>query len=510
MHETPFSRGVLFLLAFAISLGSFLFVLDYSVANVSIPYIAGDLAVSVDQGTYVITSFTVGNAIGLPISGWLTRRVGAIRLICVALLLFSLFSFTCGMASNIEMLVISRFLQGLAAGPIIPLSQTLMLKIHPPEKRTWAMAMWSTIVIAAPIVGPMLGGWISYDYYWPWIFFINVPLGILSACVIWFFLKTQDTPREKIRTDYMGLIFLSVGVCCLQFLLDKGEQYDWWRSDLILSCGIISTICFAFLIVWSLTTEDPLINLRLFKKPTFAVSVFYIAIIYALYFGTVILVPLWLQTAMNYTAIWAGLAVAPMGVVPFVLGPFMGKMVTRFGTASLLALAFVCLSFSCFYAAYLDTDADFFHVALSRFLLGPGIVLFITPLFVLSTVGIPDKELPSATGIFHFVRSMMGGVGASVFTTLWIRRAAFHHARINESLTPYSPNTHTYLDNLSSQGLSSEQTWQSLNDTLTIQASTMSINDCFFLMGWLFLALMLFIPFARSSRTQVTHSVSMD
>lgn len=496
----PLSGIVLFIVMFALSTATFMFVLDYSIANVSIPYISGDMGVAVDQGTYVITSFAVGNAIGLPITGWLTKRVGAVKLICLSLILFTFFSWTCGSAPNFEFLIVSRFLQGLASGPMIPLSQTLLIMSNPPEKKNTALAFWSTIVITAPIVGPILGGWISYDYHWPWIFYINIPVGILSVIAIWLILKNRETPREKQPIDWVGLLLLAIGVTCLQFLLDKGEQFDWLRSDLIRTCAVSSIIAFTLLLVWSLNTDKPLIEIKLFKIRTFALSVFYIGIMYAIYFGSVVLVPLWLQTSMNYTSIWAGIAVAPIGIAPFIIGPFMGKVVSKYGNAIPLGICFILFAVSCFYTAYLDTDVDIWHVGFSRFLLGCALVFFITPLFSLSMRDVPDHKLASATGIFHFVRAMVGGVGTSIFTTMWVRRSAFHHARVGESLTPYSTETKSYLSQLDAIGLKGEQGLEQLNVALGQQADMLSINDCFFFMGWVFLALLIVLPLARTRK----------
>ena len=505
---TPLPRILSFIISVALSTATFMFVLDYSIANVSIPYISGDMAVAVDQGTYVITSFAVGNAIALPITGWLTRRIGAVKLICISLLLFTLFSWTCGSAPNFESLIISRFLQGLASGPMIPLSQTLLIMNSPPEKKNAALAFWSTIVITAPIVGPILGGWISYDYTWPWIFYINIPVGIVSALTIWLILKDRETPKERAPVDWVSLCFLSLGVTALQFLLDKGEQYDWLNSPLILTCAIVSTICFIFLVVWSLNTENPLIELKLFKIPSYSISVFYIGIMYAIYFGSVVLVPLWLQTSMNYTSIWAGLAVAPIGIAPFLVGPFMGKAVTRFGTTKLLALCFILFAISCFYTAYFDTDVDIWHIGFSRFLLGCALIFFITPLFALSMQEMRKEKLASATGMFHFVRAISGGVGTSIFTTLWIRRSAFHHAMVGENLTPYSHQTQSYLKKLKALGLHGEKAYEQMNVALTNQADMLSINDCFFLMGWVFLALLLVLPLGRAKKGSASSSPS--
>ncbi len=492
---------------FALAVATFMIVLDYSIANVSIPYISGDLAVSTDQGTYVITSFAVGNSIALPITGWLTKRIGAIKLICVSLLLFSFFSWTCGAAVDIQMLVISRFLQGLSAGPLIPLSQTLIVLNNPPEKKNAALAFWSTIVITAPILGPILGGWISYDYVWPWIFYINIPVGIGAAAILWFLLKKHETQIEKHPVDWVGLILLAIGVACLQIFLDKGEQFDWFRSDIMRALAVSSLIGFTLLIVWSLTTKEPLIELKLFKIRTYALSVFYIAVSYAIYFGSVVLVPLWLQTSMNYTSIWAGIAVAPIGLAPLLFTAPATLLLNRYGYTLMLGICFFLFAVSCFASAFFDTDVDIWHVGFSRFLLGCALVFFITPLFALCLQEVPSEKLPSATGIFHFVRAMVGGIGTSAFTTLWIRRSAYHHATVGENLTPYSSQTTSYLDQLHALGLKGKTALEMLNVNLNQQSDVLAINDCFYLMGWIFLGLMLFLPLGRKKKSKAVEHV---
>jgi len=496
----PLTGIPLILMTFALSLGTFMFVLDYSIANVSIPYISGDVGVSNDQGTYVITSFAVGNAIALPMTGWLTKRIGAVKLMMLSLFLFVFFSWTCGASYNFGMLVVSRFLQGFCSGPMVPLSQSLLLMNHPPEKKNAAMAIWSTIVIAAPVIGPMLGGWISYDYEWPWIFYINIPVGLLSLTLVWLILKKRETPIIKESLDVVGFIFLAFFVSALQILLDKGEQYDWFRSPWMRTFGITSFVSFTLLIVWSATRPKPLIELQLFKIRTYAISILYIAVAYGIYFGSVVLVPLWLQTNMNYTAIWAGIAVAPIGIVPLVFSMFIGKLINRFGIIPLLFVSFCLFAWSCFYTAFFDTDVTLFLIGLSRAFLGCGLFFFITPLFSLSVQDISQERLPSSTGVFHFVRAMVGGVGTSVFTTMWIRRTAYHHQTIGENLTAFSPQTNSFLAQLSQLGLEGKKALAQMNDTLDVQSAMLAINDCFWVMGWTFLALLLFLPLGYKKR----------
>ncbi len=503
MGENKYLTGwPLILSAIAVSLGTFLMTLDYSIANVSIPYIAGDLAVSADQGIYVITSFAVGSAIALPITGWLTKRVGLIRLTVMCLLGFVLFSWVCGASRYLTMLVIARFLQGAAAGPLVPLSQTLIVSIFPPEKKNKALGFWSMIVVVGPIAGPILGGWISYDIYWPWIFFLNIPLGLFAAFIIHFFLSPMETKREKPPTDWMGLLLLAVGVSCLQFLLDKGQQFDWLTSPIIRTCAVTSFVCFAFLIAWELTHRTPLLELRLLKIPSYNLSVLFMGTMYAIYFGGVVLVPLWLQEYMGYTPIWAGLAVAPLGFLPALFSGLMSKFVARVGAIPLLALSLVFFALASFDGAFFNTDIDFFHIALSRFFFGLGLLFFIVPLFSLSIRDIPAEKLPSSTGMFHFVRAMMGGVGTSIFTTMWIRRSSFHHANQVAQVHPSREPVSGLYTQLSQMGITQEKAQTMVNDMATSQASVLGMNDCFYLMGWIFIGMLAILLFGKRKRSQ--------
>lgn len=497
MNEVKPLTGIsLFLAAVAVALATFLIVLDYSIANVSIPYISGDLAVAVDQGTYVITSFSVGNAIVLPLCGWLTKRVGIIRLMVFSVLGFTFLSWVCGISTNITMLVVARFFQGAVAGPMIPVSQTLIVLIFPPEKKQAALSFWSTVVVVAPIVGPVLGGWLSYDYSWPWIFFINIPVGIFCALTIQVILKRYETAPQRLPVDWVGITLLAVSVTCFQFLLDKGEQYDWLDSPIIRTCAVISFICFTFLIPWELFHETPILDLRLLKIKSFSLSILFIAVAYSIYFGAVVLIPLWLQTFMGYTSTWAGISVASLGIMPVLFSTFLGKLVAKIGTLIPLGISFVLFAISSFDTAFLDTDVDIWHIAFSRFLLGFGLLFLIVPLFTLQLQDIPQEKTASAAGIFHFVRAMMGGVGTSVFTTLWIRRSAFHHSNVVAELVnrkPFAP----FFEKLDLLNITGDKKWTFINDMVNGQAAVLGINDCFYLMGWCFLALLPFLLIGR-------------
>ncbi|HJV97211.1 MAG TPA: DHA2 family efflux MFS transporter permease subunit, partial [Albitalea sp.] len=302
MPPKPLTGSALALVTVGLSLGTFMQVLDTTISNVSIPAIAGDLAASPNQGTWVITSFAVSNAIMLPITGWLARRVGEVRLFVAATLLFTVASWLCGLATNLPMLIAFRVLQGAVAGPMIPLSQSLLLANYPPEKKGMALALWSMTVIVAPIFGPILGGWITDNISWPWIFYINIPVGFLSAFITWELLRQRDTETVRHPIDGVGLALLIVGIGCLQILLDKGNELDWFGSPLIVALAVVSAVALSFFIAWELTEAHPVVDLQLFRNRNFAIGTIVLSLAYLTFFGNVVILPLWLQTQMEYTA----------------------------------------------------------------------------------------------------------------------------------------------------------------------------------------------------------------
>lgn len=486
--------------AVGLCLSTFLIVLDYSIANVSIPYIAGDLAVSADQGTYVITSFAVGNAIVLPITGWLTRRFGLVRVTLFSLLGFIAFSWVCGSSFSLPMLVVARFFQGLVSGPLVPSSQSLLVSIFPQEQRQKALSIWSTIVIVAPILGPILGGWITYDFHWPWIFFINIPIGLFAAFVIRAFLKPFETPTDRPPSDWLGLFFLAIAVSTLQFTLDKGEQYDWLNSTLIRICICTSFIGFVYLIVWEWFKKNPIIELKLLKIPSYALSVFLIGTMYAMYFGSVVLIPLWLQEYMGYTPIWAGIAVAPLGIFACLFTWLLEPLIKKVGLLIPLAISCLLFSLACFVNAYFNTNVDLQLIMLTRLLFGAGILFFVVPVFSLSLCNMEKSQFPQATGLFHFVRALSGGIGTSVFTTLWIRRSAFHHSNLTSTLPQRSLSLENYEHTLSELGFNFTQKWAYINEMITQQAAMLGLNDVLYLMGWIFIALFVIMPLGKQRK----------
>ncbi len=491
---TFFQRALLFI---SISLATFLIVLDYSIANVSLPYIAGDLAVSTDQGTYVITTFAVGSAIGLAMTGFLTKRIGEVKLIVTSIFLFVLFSVICGLSVNLLMIVCARFIQGLVSGPLIPLSQSLLVKYGTVESRSRDLSIWATIVVTAPVVGPILGGYISDWYSWPWIFYINVPVGLFCGATLWFLLKDKESKIEKVPVDVIGIVLLTVAVSTLQLLLDKGQQWDWWQSNLMCVLAATSIIGFTYLIIRECWHKTPLLNVQLFRIPSFTISVICLMISYAMYFGSVVLVPLWLQEYMEYNAEWAGLAVCTLGIAPVLFSLVTPILMRKFGNTGTLMLCFGFFAIGCFYSSIFTTQVDFAHIAFARFLFGFGFVCYITPLLSMNIQEVSPGKLAGAAGIFHFLRSMVGAVGTAVFTTIWQRRTYFHHMRIGETLTPYNPMTPMTSD---------PQALAMLNRGVDIQAAMLAINDSFYLMGWLFVGLIALLVIWRFFNEEVRAS----
>ena len=351
----PLEGGLRILGTLCVSLATFMNDIDTSIANVDIPAIAGDLGVSQNQGTWVITSLAVANAICVPLTGWLTQRYGQVRMFRTTTLLFVMASLLCGLAPSIEMLILFRVIQGAVAGPMIPLSQTILLASYPREKAGSALAMFSLTILVAPVVGPLLGGWITDNFSWPWIFFINVPLGLIAAAVTWIIFGSRESQRVMRPIDGVGLLLLVVWVGSLQLMLDKGKDLDWFQSGFIVALGVTSLLGFAMFLVWELTDEHPVVELRLFARRNFWTGTLSISLSYAAYFGSIVLLPLWLQQYLGYTATDAGMVLAPVGSLALVLTPVVGKTIHRvdprlFASTSLVIFASVALMRSNFNA----------------------------------------------------------------------------------------------------------------------------------------------------------------
>lgn len=483
-----------------VALATFMQVLDFSIANVAVPYIAGGLGTSNTDGTWVITMFAVGNAIGLPLTGWLTERFGMVRVFLTSIALFTLLSWICGVSISLDMIVISRFLQGLVAGPIFPLSQSVITIYSPPEKRALGLSVWFGIAVSAPVVGPIIGGWLTYDYSWPWIFFINLPIGAISAFLIWLILHSRETPTQKKSIDWAGLFLLTLAIAPLQILLDKGEQYDWFSSPIIIALGVISLVSLSFLILWELTHKTPLLEFKLLKDRTFLLGTFVSAVSYFAFYGSFVLTPLWLQDTMGYTALWAGLATAPMGLLPIIISPILPIIMKKLELKTITFCSFVLFAIVYFYFSRFTSDISFGVVAISRLYYGLPLAFYFTPLVTLSMQNISDEKTSSAAGIYHFIRIFCGGAGASLLVTLWTRRTALHHSNVGAFVTPYSSNSNQLFSELSQRGIEGKQSLEIVNNMANSQASILGLNDAFWFCAWLFISLLFVVLFASKKR----------
>ena len=497
-HFKPLQGGALAILTLALSLATFMLVLDSTIANVAIPTIAGDLGASSSQGTWVITSFGVANAISIPITGWLAKRFGEVRLFLIATLLFVLASWLCGIANSLEMLIVFRVLQGAVAGPIIPLSQSLLLNNYPPEKRGMALAFWSMTIVVAPICGPILGGWISDNIHWGWIFFINVPIGLAVVLISWKVLEGRESRISHQPVNTIGLILLALGVGALQLMLDQGRELDWFNSTEIVVLTIIAAVGLIALIIWELTDDNPVVDVSLFKSRNFTVGCVSTSLAFLVYSGTVVLIPLLLQQVYNYTATWAGLAAAPVGLLPILLAPIIGKFGNKIDMRILITVSFMVYALTFYWRAVtFEPEMTFMDVALPQFVQGLAVACFFMPLTTITLSGLPPEKMASASSLFNFLRTLAGSIGTSVTTFIWYNREAVHHTQLTEVINPYNPISQQFFQTMGSFGLSEEQTASYLAKQITAQGFIIGANEIFLVSAITFISLVVLIWFAK-------------
>jgi len=499
-EHPPLTGSKLALGTIALSLATFMNVLDTSIANVSIPAIAGDLGVSPDQGTWVITSFGVANAISLPLTGWLTRRFGQVKLFTSSVILFVIASALCGLAPSLSALILFRVLQGAVAGPMIPLSQSLLLASYRKDRAGMALAMWAMTTLIAPVAGPLLGGWITDNISWPWIFYINIPVGIAAAIATWGIYHKRETPTARVPIDTVGLALLVIWVGSLQIMLDQGKDLDWFNSGVIVTLACVAAVAFAVFLVWELTEEHPIVDLTLFGRRNFWVSTLALLAAYGLFFGNVVLLPLWLQQYMGYTATLAGLVLAPVGLLAMLLTPFVGRYGNRVDPRILVTISFAIFALVLFMRAHFNTDATIVTLLIPTLIQGAAMAAFFIPLMGMTLSGLPPERIPNASGLSNFARITAGSFGTSITTTLWERRASLHHAQLVEHLTPNDPAAAQTLAHLNASGMGNEQSYALLNRLVDGQAFMLSADDIFYVSGIIFIALIGLVWLARPQR----------
>ena len=475
--------------AVALALGTFMQVLDTSIANVSIPTIAGNLGVSSDQGTWVITSFAVANGVSVPLTGWLMQRFGVVRTFVASVLLFTVASLLCGLAWSLPSLIGFRVLQGAVSGPMIPGSQALLINVFGPAKRGLALTIWSMTTLLAPLAGPLMGGYISDNYVWPWIFLINVPVGLLCGFLCWTNLKNQETPTRKFPIDRVGLGLLIVWVGAMQILLDKGKDLDWFHSTAIVILLLVTVIGFVAWLIWELTEKQPIVDLSLFKSRSFSLGALALCLGYAVFFGNVVLLPLWLQSYEGYTATWAGLVSAPSGITAILTSLLMGTLIRKVDPRLLGAASFTFFAISYFMRAQLTADASFLAFTLPQLVQGLAMGMFFVSMLAVIFDGLPSAKIPAASGLSNFLRITAGSFATSLTTTLWDRRETLHQSRLAEAGNVYAPAFQQSLSQLHQLGMNDQAAAAAMARGLVGQSYLLSSLDLFYLSGWLCLAL---------------------
>jgi DHA2 family multidrug resistance protein len=383
---------------------------------------------------------------------------------------------------------------------MIPLSQTLLLSSYPRAKAGTAMAMWAITVLVAPVAGPLLGGWITDNISWPWIFYINIPVGLIAAAITWSIYRKRDPGSRKSKFDYIGLTLLVIWVGSLQVMIDKGKELDWFGSTQIVVLTAVAVIGFAFFLAWELTEEHPIVDLRLFAGRNFLMGTLALSVAYGLFFGNVVLLPLWLQQYMGYTATWAGLATAPVGILAIIISPWVGKNVAKIDPRRLATVAFLGFGIVLVMRSHFNTQADFRTILIPTVLQGAAMAFFFIPLQAIIFSGLGPERMAAAAGLSNFVRITAGAVGTSIFTTAWENRAVLHHAELAEGVNSGNSAAAAAMNQLGANGYDPGQAMATINRLVDQQAYTLAVNDLFFLSGVLFVVLLVFVWLTKPAK----------
>ncbi len=437
------------IVAISVMLATFMEVLDTTVVNVSLPHIAGSLSSSVDEATWALTSYLVANAIVLPMTGWLAGRFGRKRLLLLSVAGFTISSFLCGLAPTLPLLILFRVIQGLTGGCLQPLSQAVLLETFPPESRGKAMAFWGLGIVVAPIIGPVLGGWLTDNTSWRWVFYINVPIGLLALAMIQLYLHDPSYLRKaKEKVDYWGLGLLALGVGALQIVLDKGQEDDWFSSNLITTLAVLAVVGLVAFVIRELLTSAPIVDLTALKNRTYATGVLLMTVMGFGLYGSLVMVPIFLQGLLRYPAYQAGFAMAPRGIGSFLAMPIVGLILNRVGAKRLLLAGFYLAAFTLYWHSTLSLDAGYWDIFWPQFIQGISLGLLFVPLTAAAMSPIAREKMGNATSIFNLMRNIGGSVGIATATTLLARRQQVHFAALGAHFDPFEPRTTAFLDGL--------------------------------------------------------------
>ncbi|MBV1690602.1 DHA2 family efflux MFS transporter permease subunit [Novosphingobium sp. G106] len=470
----PPSRRIL--AGMILALSNFMVVLDITIANVSIPHISGNLGISLDQGAWVITSYAVAEAICVPLTGWLSQRFGAVRCFMMAMVGFGIFSFLCGSSVTLGMLIACRIGQGLCGAPLMPMSQTLLLRVFPPENRTAAMGIWAMTTLAGPALGPIIGGYISDNISWHWIFFINLPVAAFCVVMGYLLLRPVETKISKLPIDAVGLALLIFWIGCLQVMLDIGRDHDWFGDPKIVMLAIGAAIGFCVFIIWELTEEHPIVNLRIFRNRGFSAGVFTLAFGFGAYFASIVLIPQWLQSSMGYTATKAGLITAFTAIAAIAVAQIAAKMLAWADPRVMISCAIVWMALMTLLRTGWTTGADFWTLAMPQILQGLAMPFFMVPLTSVSLAAVKPEEVPSAAGLQNFLRTMAIAVSTSLALTTMGDAQRVSRSELVGKLQPDAT-----VGTLSGMGMSAEQGRQTIANLVEDQATMLAVDHTFWI-----------------------------
>lgn len=469
----PLSGWQLWAAAMFLSMANLIAILDMTIANVSVLTIAGGLAVTPTQGTWVITSYAVAEAITVPLTGWFTQRYGSVKVFVIAMAAFGIFSGLAGLSSSLGFLVFARILQGMAGGPLMPLSQTLLLRIFPKEKAGAATGIWAMTTLVGPVLGPILGGWICDNYSWPWIFLINLPIAGACAYICWKILRRYETKIVRNPIDVVGFILLIIWVGALQIMLDEGKNLDWFSSPIISLLAVISVIGFIAFLIWEFTEAHPIVDLRVFRHRGFTAAVLTVSLTFAGFFAANVLTPLWLQSFMAYTATDAGMTTAWIGITAFFTAPAVAAMSMKLDPRKLVFCGVLWLGVITMYRAVATTDMSYWDVALPLMLLGLGMPFFFIPSTAAALGSVDEAETNSAAGLMNFMRTLAGAVATSVVTTYWEDEITRNRAELVGIIDPARITYNQLID----QGMTDAQALAVLERIVTEQSVMLATNE---------------------------------
>jgi MFS transporter, DHA2 family, multidrug resistance protein len=499
------------IVAVAVMFATFMEVLDTTVVNVSLPHIAGSLDATVDESTWALTSYLVANAIILPLAGWLANHFGRKRLLIASVTGFTAASFLCGLAPNLETLVLFRVIQGMTGGALQPLSQAVLLEAFPPHERGKAMGFWGLGIVVAPIFGPVLGGWLTDNYSWRWVFYINIPVGIISLIMTKLYIF--DPPyieRKSDRVDYWGIGLLAVGVGALQILLDKGQEDDWFASIFMRVLLVLAVAGLAAFVARELSTEHPVVDLHVFRERTYSAGVFLMTVLGFVLYGSLVLLPIMLQTLLGYPSLQAGIAMAPRGIGSFLAMPVIGVLVAKAGARKLLALGLVGGSLTLYWLGELNLSAGYWDIFWPQFIQGISLGLLFVPLTTITMDPIPRERMGNATSIFNLMRNLGGSMGIAASTTLLARHGQAFTNTLSAHVTPYDPAARSMLEGLRrmfmAQGADLVTATQRANAAVfglvARQATMLAFVSVFRLLALIFLLMLPLVLIMRAPRTK--------